>query len=134
MCTSTLDCDFVALCGVSRKVLEEHRAQCQKNGQYAEAEVASKRLAQLKLEEQNRRKEALRGKHIEQRLEVEEHHKVELKAFNTSWKERFGKHKPYHQQQHPTRSGSSTAARSGCIHAAHAERQQALGAYAERPQ
>jgi len=39
------------------QILEEHRKNCEKQGKYVEAEIAKNRLEELKLHEENRRKD-----------------------------------------------------------------------------
>ena len=41
------------------QILEEHRKNCERQGKYVEAEIAKNRLEELKMHEENRRKEAL---------------------------------------------------------------------------
>ena len=40
------------------QILEEHRKNCERQGKYVEAEIAKNRLEELKMHEENRRKEA----------------------------------------------------------------------------
>lgn len=70
-------------------ILEEHRVECVKNGLYAEAEVAQKRLEELRAHEKNRRAEAIRARHIAERLDVEEAHMLEFESFNTRWDQKM---------------------------------------------
>lgn len=39
-----------------RKIKQEHRRNCERQGKYVEAEIAKNRLDELKLHEENRRK------------------------------------------------------------------------------
>lgn len=66
-------------------ILEEHRKNCERQGKYVEAEIAKNRLEELKLHEENRRREALRSRHIAERLGVEEAHMLEFQQFNIVW-------------------------------------------------
>ncbi|KAL7688535.1 hypothetical protein Plhal304r1_c019g0069371 [Plasmopara halstedii] len=66
-------------------ILEEHRKNCERLGKYVEAEVAKKRLEELKVHEENRRKEAMRSRQIAERLGVEEAHTLEFQQFNVIW-------------------------------------------------
>jgi hypothetical protein len=50
------------------QILEEHRKNCERQGKYVEAEIAKNRLEELKLHEENRRKEAMRSRQIAERL------------------------------------------------------------------
>ena len=51
-------------------------------GKYVEAEIAKNRLEELKLHEENRRKEAMRSRQLAERLGVEEAHMLEYQQFN----------------------------------------------------
>jgi len=66
-------------------ILEEHRKNCEKAGKYIEADVAKKRLEELRQHEENRRQEGLRSRQIAQRLGVEEAHMLEFQQFNAAW-------------------------------------------------
>lgn len=66
-------------------ILEEHRKNCERQGKYVEAEVAKNRLEELKVHEENRRKEAMRSRQIAERLGVEEAHMLEFQQFNAVW-------------------------------------------------
>lgn len=67
------------------QILEEHRRNCEKQGKYVEAEIAKNRLEELKIHEDNRRKEAMRSRQIAERLGVEEAHMLEFQQFNNIW-------------------------------------------------
>jgi len=67
------------------KILEEHRRACERQGKYVEAEVARKRLEELKAHEQHRRREGLRSKQIAERLGLEEAHMSEYQQLNGLW-------------------------------------------------
>ena len=67
------------------QILEEHRKNCERQGKYVEAEIAKNRLEELKLHEENRRKEAMRSRQIAERLGVEEAHMLEFQQFNIVW-------------------------------------------------
>merc|ERR1719171_3274812 len=67
------------------EVLEKHRADCEKQGKYEEAELAKTRLTQLRQHEENRRREELRSQQLAERLGVEEAHMKELQEFNEIW-------------------------------------------------
>lgn len=96
------------------EVLEKHRAVCEKEGKYEEAELAKTRLAQLRQHEENRRREELRSQQLAERLGVEEAHMKELQEFNDIWDRKVSefeahaanlqstlaaRHKQEHQQQ-----------------------------------
>lgn len=67
------------------QILEEHRKNCERQGKYVEAEIAKKRLEELKMHEANRRREAMRSRQIAERLGVEEAHMLEFQQFNMIW-------------------------------------------------
>ncbi len=46
------------------EILEEHRRNCERQGKYTEAEVARTRLEELRMHEENRRKEAMRSRQV----------------------------------------------------------------------
>ncbi|CAM9667812.1 unnamed protein product [Ascophyllum nodosum] len=71
------------------EILEEHRRNCERQGKYVEAEIAKNRLDELKLHEENRRKEAMRSRQIAERLGVEEAHMLEFQQFNKVWDKRM---------------------------------------------
>ena len=85
-------------------ILEQHRAECEANHMYVEAEVATRRLQELRAHEVSdqaaesdrhldrlvvllacrvqvkRRKEAYRSRHIAEKLDVEEAHLLEIEV------------------------------------------------------
>ncbi|CAM9553649.1 unnamed protein product, partial [Heterosigma akashiwo] len=67
------------------QILEEHRRNCERQGKYVEADIAKNRLEELKMHEENRRKEAMRSRQIAERLGVEEAHMLEFQQFNMVW-------------------------------------------------
>lgn len=67
------------------QILEEHRKNCEQQGKYVEAEIAKNRLDELKIHEENRRKEAMRSRQIAERLGIEEAHMLEFQNFNQIW-------------------------------------------------
>lgn len=66
-------------------ILEEHRQNCVRQGKYIEADIAAKRLKELKQHEENRKQEGLRSTQISQRLAIEESHMIEFQEFNSMW-------------------------------------------------
>lgn len=70
-------------------VLEEHRKNCEAESKYVEAEIARNRLEELRLHEENRRREAMRSRQIAERLGVEEAHMLEFQQFNKVWDEKM---------------------------------------------
>lgn len=67
------------------RILEEHRIECEKNGKYVEAEIAKKRLDELREHEENRQREQMKSRQITERLGVEEAHMMEFQQFNAIW-------------------------------------------------
>lgn len=70
-------------------ILEDHRHNCERQGKYVEAEIAKNRLEELKLHEENRRREAMRSRQIAERLGVEEAHMLEFQQFNMVWDQKM---------------------------------------------
>jgi hypothetical protein len=66
-------------------ILEEHQRNCEKAGKYLEADIAKKRLEELRAHEAERREEGLRSRQIAQRLGIEEAHMLEFQQFNDMW-------------------------------------------------
>jgi len=66
-------------------ILEEHKKNCERAGKYVEADIAKKRLEELRQHEENRRDENLRSRQIAQRLGIEEAHMLEFQQFNSMW-------------------------------------------------
>lgn len=71
------------------EILEDHRKNCERQGKYVEAEIAKNRLDELKLHEENRRREAMRSRQIAERLGVEEAHMLEFQQFNMFWDQKM---------------------------------------------
>jgi len=67
------------------EVLEEHRENCEHLGKYMEADIARKRIDELKGHEEARRKEAMRARQLAEVLAVEEAHMMEFQQFNAMW-------------------------------------------------
>jgi len=66
-------------------ILEEHKRNCERAGKYIEAEIAKKRLEELRQHEEQRREESLRSRQVAQRLGIEEAHMLEFQQFNAMW-------------------------------------------------
>lgn len=73
-------------------ILEEHRRNCEKLGKYTEAEIARKRLDELRVHEENRRREALRARQLAERLGIEEAHMLEFQQFNLLWDKKMAEY------------------------------------------
>lgn len=67
------------------EILEEHQRNSVRLGKYVEAEVAGKRLDELRAHEEARRREALRARQLAEVLAVEEAHMLEFQQFNAMW-------------------------------------------------
>lgn len=63
-------------------VLNEHRKNCERLGRYVEAEIARKRLDELRQHEESRMREALRARQLAEMLAIEEAHMMEFQQFN----------------------------------------------------
>ena len=66
-------------------ILNEHRSHAERHGRYIEARVAKERLDELKVHEENRRREAMRARQLAERLGLEEANMLEFQAFTTHW-------------------------------------------------
>lgn len=66
-------------------ILEQHARNCEGQGRYVEAEIARNRLDELRLHEENRKREAMRARHLAEALGVEEAHMLEFQQFNAVW-------------------------------------------------
>ena len=64
------------------EVLTAHRKNCERLGRFVEAEIARKRLEELKQHEEGRRREMLRTRQMAEVLSVEEAHVLEFQEFN----------------------------------------------------
>eukprot|EP00605_Chrysophyceae_sp_TOSAG23-4_P001038 GSChrysophyteH1.ASY1.ANO1.1141.1 assembled CDS len=80
------------------EILEEHRKNCERQGKYVEAEIAKNRLDELKLHEENRRREAMRSRQIAERLGVEEAHMLEFQQFNLIWDKKMGEYEAHAEE------------------------------------
>lgn len=80
------------------QILEEHRKNCERQGKYVEAEIAKNRLEELRLHEENRRKEAMRSRQIAERLGVEEAHMLEFQQFNIVWDKKMAEYERHSEE------------------------------------
>ena len=80
------------------EILEEHRKNCERQGKYVEAEIAKNRLEELKLHEENRRREAMRSRQIAERLGVEEAHMLEFQQFNMIWDKKMQEYEAHAEE------------------------------------
>jgi len=72
-------------------VLEEHRKTCEVEGKYVEAEMAKNRIAELKSQDFNRKREELLFNQAKEREEVEQAHILEYQEFNKNWDDLMAK-------------------------------------------
>ena len=80
------------------EILEEHRKNCERQGKYVEAEIAKNRLDELRLHEENRRREAMRSRQIAERLGVEEAHMLEFQQFNLIWDRKMAEYETHAEE------------------------------------
>jgi cobalamin biosynthesis Mg chelatase CobN len=80
------------------EILEEHRKNCERPGKYVEAEIAKNRLEELRLHEENRRREAMRSRQIAERLGVEEAHMLEFQQFNMIWDNKMSEYERHAEE------------------------------------
>eukprot|EP01017_Pseudomicrothorax_dubius_P038211 TRINITY_DN5696_c0_g1_i3.p1 TRINITY_DN5696_c0_g1~~TRINITY_DN5696_c0_g1_i3.p1 ORF type:complete len:257 (-),score=97.21 TRINITY_DN5696_c0_g1_i3:129-899(-) len=59
--------------------------QCELSGKYVEAQTALMKIEELKNEASKRRKEQMRARHLNEKLEIEEAHLAEFNQFNDFW-------------------------------------------------
>lgn len=67
------------------QVLEEHRKICEREGKFNEAEVARKRLKELRKLEDIRKRDELIVKHRTEMKALENAHKSEIKELINKW-------------------------------------------------
>ena len=72
------------------EILEEHRLNSERLGKYVEAEIARKRILELREHEIMRSKEALRARQLAEVLTIEEGHMLEFQQFNAMWDAKVG--------------------------------------------
>jgi len=65
--------------------MEEHRATCEAEGRYVEAELAKNRIAELKEQQFTSQMEELMFLHEQQRNECEQAHIKQYQEFNEHW-------------------------------------------------
>lgn len=70
------------------QVLQRHCTQCEEEGRYEEAALASMRLDQLKQHEEMSRRKALVEQQLAERMGVEEAHIADMKEFDEIWEQR----------------------------------------------
>ena len=66
-------------------MLEEHRKVCEKEGKLNEAQAARKRLRELKIINENRKRDTLTNGHQTEMQALENAHLIEIKELLTKW-------------------------------------------------
>ena len=66
-------------------LLEQYQERCEREHMYVEAQVAAKRLAELRSHELKRRQESLYSRHIAEKLDLEEVHLREIEVLAVAW-------------------------------------------------
>jgi len=67
------------------KILNEYRIKCEKEGNYMEAERATKQLKTLQRQEEKRQSKSLRARQIAERQDVQIAHNMQYAEFNAAW-------------------------------------------------
>ena len=67
------------------QVLDEHRKVCEREGKLNEAQAARKRLRELKVLKESRKRENLYQGHEEEMAALEKAHMMEVKELLTKW-------------------------------------------------
>lgn len=67
------------------KILNEYRIKCEKEGNYMEAERATKQLSTLRKQEEKRQAKSLRARQIAERQDVQIAHNMQYAEFNAAW-------------------------------------------------
>lgn len=65
--------------------MEEHRKICEKEGKFDEANAARKRLRELRIVNENRKRETLLKKHQQEMQALEQVHLLEVKEMLSKW-------------------------------------------------
>lgn len=71
------------------EALERHREEKVREGNYIEAELAKNKIKELKEQNERRKKEELKERHLNEKLEMEEHQLEEFNEFNEIWDQRM---------------------------------------------
>jgi hypothetical protein len=69
----------------SHTLSHSHAFTCCPDGKYVEAELATKRLHELRLHDESRKREVVRARQVADRLAVEEAHMREFEKFNCKY-------------------------------------------------
>lgn len=66
-------------------ILTEHRRNCERLGRYVEAEIARKRIEEVRAHEEQRKREGVLSRQLAELLALEEAHMLEFQQFNALW-------------------------------------------------
>ena len=66
-------------------ILNEHRKNCEREGKFDQATQARKRLKELRIFEEEKRKQETFGKHRREIVALENAHRIELKELTNKW-------------------------------------------------
>ena len=80
-------------------VLEEHRRNCEREGNFVEADMAKSRIEELKVQESQRQLEQIMLKHQQDRLQLEQAHNNEYQQFSQEWEQRLANKEQEYSQQ-----------------------------------
>jgi len=67
------------------KILDEYRTKCETEGNYLEAERATKQLTTLRKQEERRQNKSLKARQIAERQDVQIAHNMQYSEFNEAW-------------------------------------------------
>ncbi|UPR03690.1 hypothetical protein HOP50_13g70200 [Chloropicon primus] len=81
------------------RALEEHKKKCENEQKYLEAQQTSKRLTQLKYQEEEKRLKQIGERQGREKEEAEKAFNLEMEQFNSIWDERIAKYEENVQTQ-----------------------------------
>jgi len=67
------------------RILDEYRLKCEMEGNYLEAERATKQLEMLRKQEEKRQMRALKARHEAEKQDVQIAHNMQFAEFNSAW-------------------------------------------------
>ena len=67
------------------EILIDHQRNCEHSGRYVEAEMAKKRIKELKEKDDFGKKHQIKSKHVNEKSQLEEAHLNEFNQFNEFW-------------------------------------------------
>ncbi len=80
------------------RILDEYRLKCEDEGNYEEAERASKQLDNLRKQEMKRQVKALKARQISERQDIQIAHNLQFAEFNAAWDRYMGEFDQMAQQ------------------------------------